>query len=314
VVALTDFDDTVSTTVGDGTDPFATDFDTHAGHALAAIQAHGQVVGILSNRAAGQITERCARVGFAHAPYVVGTYGYELLSPMGTPRIDRLFSPHREAITRLLGVARRTLLRVCGAGDDDPPTIEATIETVQGPVYVEVKGASAEYPEGLAQEYNFNRIVPAIRTRVVAALERSIRLARAREDVGQMRALSQLWGDERMGDSAAPGRFSWALKPTLARGKAYGLVRVLRAIGAESGELGDRCLVVYAGDHRRQDGQVMWAGKALERLSRGQALFAGVWAYPGWDSPGAPDESDLRVDGVQGVADTLTALAATVAR
>lgn len=247
VAVLTDFDGTVSETAGDGSDPFATSFDARAGHALARIQAHGQVVGILSNRAGGQITARSARVGFAHAPYVVGTYGYELLSPAGESRIDDLFLTYREVITRQLGVARRALVRLSGANDDVPPTIEATIETGQGPIYVEIKGACVEYPEGLAQEYNFNRITPDARTWITEELEHAIRLAMAREDASQMRGLSLLWGGERIGEPAAPGRYSWALKPMLARGKAYGLVRMLRTIRARSDQPGDRCLLIYMG-------------------------------------------------------------------
>jgi hypothetical protein len=307
---LTDFDSTISAQAGDGSNPFETGFEPQAGHALAALQGHGQLVGIISNRAASQITERCRRVGFAHAPFIVGTYGYELLLPTGTPHIDEQFIPHREIITRVLHAARQGLLTRYGLGDKSQLTAETTIQTAHGPVYLEMKGLCSEYPEGLAQEYNFNRVAPVTRAEMVRELEGCVREALASEDDERVRALGSAWGTQRSGDDpTVPGRFSWILKPTLSRAKAYGMVRLLRAIGEVGSMKAPACLVVYAGDNKQQDGQAMWAGKLLERISRRSLHFVGIWADPGWDTPGVSDESDLRVAGVSRVADAFMRLA-----
>lgn len=313
ITVLTDFDATVSAEAGDGSDPFATAFDPRAAHALASLQAHGQVVGVISNRGAGQIRARCRQAGFAHTPFIVGTYGYELLPPHGAPQIDHQFAPYHEIVTRVLRGVRVGLLRRAGLDSERQPDIETLLATPYGPVYLEMKGICADYPEGLAHEYNFNRIAPATRASLVRAAEDDARAALAREDPTLARALAALWGSACTSDPSLPGPCSWALKPILARAKAYGMVRLLRAIRAEGGWHGPACLVVYAGDHRHEDGHAMWAGKALERLTQGRMRFAGIWADAGRYVPGAPDESDLRVGGASGVAQTFARLATVVA-
>lgn len=316
IAILTDFDATVSAEAGDGADPFATTFDPHAGHALAALQAHGQVVGIISNRGAGQIIARCRQVGFAQAPFVVGTYGYELVPPGGVPEIDQQFTPFCEVITRTLRAVRQGLLRDAGLDTEQPPAIETTIATMDGPIYLEMKGLCTAYPEGLAHEYNFNRVAPVIRTNLVRAAETIASAALARADPMLARALAGMWGGAASSNPLLPGPFSWALKPALARAKAYGMVRLLRAMRAATAEEDQRdrsCLVVYAGDHQWEDGHAMWAGKVLERLTQGRMRFAGIWADAGRDMPGAPDESDLRVPGTRGVAGAFARLATLAA-
>ncbi|HEX9055891.1 MAG TPA: hypothetical protein VF818_00025 [Ktedonobacterales bacterium] len=313
IVVATDFDATVSAEADDGISPFTTAFNEDAGRALAMLQAHSQAVGIISNRAAGQIAERCWRAGFYTTPVIVGTYGYELRLPDGSSRIDEQFAAERDLVTAALHAVRRGMLATYGLADTDYHAVETTIPTPHGPVFLEIKGMCHDYPEGLAQEYNFNAIAPPKRTEMVAGLEQHMRGSLVSYDADRVRALMSVWGIESLGAPDRPGRYSWALRPAHTRAKAHGLIRLLRAIHDTALYQRPIGLLVYAGDHPEQDGQVMWAGKVLERVSHGDMRFVGIWAGSGADPLNASDPSDLHVAGVTGVASVLTRLAETVA-
>jgi hypothetical protein len=309
----TDFDSTVSREENGGDNPFLTTFDAAAGDALRSLQAQEQIVGIISNRAALPIVDRCRQMGFARQPYVVGTYGYEVLNADGEAAIDERFAPYRNVISDVLRHVRVGALRAYGLPTDHYRDVQSTIPTPNGPIFLEIKGQTDEYLEGIAQEYNLNMIAFHERPGAVALLDDLFRTASSGHPAGNSVELTRLWGRESEGDPHAPGHYSWVLRPHLIRAKAYGLTQLLRTCGSE-GPSGLRAeLLVYVGDHKQQDGQVMWAGKVLERLTRGGLRFAGVWAYPGFDTPGVRDESDLQVPGVPGVARLLKDLAQATA-
>jgi hypothetical protein len=314
ILVMTDFDSTVTSERGDRDNPFAASFDAQAGQALVSLQQHGQGVGIISNRAVRQIVRRCEQIGFDTLPLVAGTYGYEVRALSGESIIDRHFAPYREVITDVLFSMRQGLLSTYGLAAADYREVETTIPTPSGPVYLEIKGQCAAYPEGLAQEYNFNRMPPAERTSTVTQVERLVQLALSRHPRGQVESLLQVWGIVASGSPAASGHFSWALRPLLPRGKAYAFVRLL-ALAKSSEAGGGSCgLIMYIGNHKQEDGPAMWAGKVLERHAQGQMRFVGVWAREAADTdmPEVEDESDVRVEGVRGVAGVLMGLAAAV--
>jgi hypothetical protein len=185
-------DSTVSKEQGSGDNPFTTSLDEQSAHALVDLQRHGQVVGIMSNRAAGQIVRRCEEAGFEQPPLVVGTYRYELKTPAGGSVIDLRFWPYCDVITGVLRSVRNGFVSAYGLAAAEFHEVETTTPTAQGPIYLEIKGQSEEYPEGLAQEYNLNRIPPWERVSRAAQQERLMRTALAGHAASQIERLLNL--------------------------------------------------------------------------------------------------------------------------
>lgn len=310
---VNDFDDTLSLKGRDGgADPTESVLHPRSAKALARLAAHGADVGIISNRSTAQIARRLDAAGVT-ARAIVGTYGWELFradpgaAGGGHVSVDARFQPYRETISAVLQRIRTQLCAAVGLPDAAGDATDITLPTIDGPIILERKGVCPGFPEGLAHVYNFNRVPPTPRTHLAALLAEQFRAS-----AGELDILHDVWGmAAEAGQPERPGPFSLYFAPSAAKGKAYGLVTLLRAISAAQPTSPGVGLVLYGGDHDA-DAAAMEAAKRLESVTHGTVRAVGIWVKAATDQPLVRQRCDISVDGVDVYAEVLSSVAAAV--
>jgi len=314
-----DIDLTLSTGGGRGeSDPRRTAIREDTGAALRALEARGHIVGIITNRSGRQAARMLAERGVRTAE-IVGTYGMEVFHAdasdpaLGTATIDARFAPYARTITGLLRAVRETLYDTVGLTDDPGRAVEVEIPTAAGPILLERKGVCAAFPEGLAHVYNFN-LAADRRERGAYLARMTERYRAAMRAAPDGAALGRVWGLAPSATEPDDDRFSWALEPLVAQGKAYGMIALLRAARRRLDDPARIGLVAFAGDSDA-DAQAMRAAHLVAAVARHVAgreppRALGVWVRPeGADAPRAAAQADITVEGPPGYARLLGEMA-----
>jgi hypothetical protein len=311
IVLGNDIDLTLSTggPLGEA-DPRKTSIRADSGEALRALEAGGHIIGIVTNRSGRQAARMLAERG-VRAAEIVGTYGLETFHAdasapsLGVATVDARFALYAEAITTILRGVRETVYAHIGLHEDPGTVVELEAATPAGPLLIERKAVCDAFPEGLAHVYNVNLIADRpYRARLLARAEQRYRALAAESLAGQ--PLGRIWGllpPDPPGATPRDARFSWTLGPTVARGKAAGMIALLRAARRHMADPARIGLVTFAGDSDA-DAAAMRAAHLVSIVAGRERIRAlGIWARPA--EGGAPltqREADITVDGTDGYA------------
>lgn len=319
IVCGNDIDLTLSAGTRQGEDdPRKTAIREDTGAALRALEAHGHIVGIITNRSGRQAARLLAERGI-QAAEIVGTYGMEVFHAdasdpdLGTATVDARFAPYARPITTVLRAVREGLYRELGRPDEPGRAVEVEIPTATGPLLLERKAVCAAFPEGLAHVYNFNLVADKReRARYVARLEEGYQAA-ARDAFAGTDS-RPIWGVAPPETTPRDDRYSWAMEPLIAQGKGYGMTALIRAARRRLSAAQCIGMVTFAGDSNA-DGEAMRGARliaACARREQGRERLRtlGIWVRPeGKDAPVARERADIAVDGPEGYARFLLRLA-----
>jgi len=311
IVLGNDIDLTLSTGGPQGEDdPRRTAIRTDSGAALRALEARGHIIGIVTNRSGRQAARMLAEQG-VRAAEIVGTYGLETFHAdvsapsLGVATVDARFAPYAAAITSILRGVRETVYADIGLHEDPGNAVEIEAPTQAGPLLIERKAVCDAFPEGLAHVYNVNLIVDRpYRARLLARAEQRYHALAAGSLAG--RPLGRIWGllppDP---PSATPQdtRFSWTLGPSIARGKAAGMIALLRATRRRVADPARIGMVTFAGDSDADAAAMRAAHLVAMVAGRTRVRAFGVWVRAmGINAPLTQREADITVDGTNGYA------------
>ena len=321
IVLGNDIDLTLSTGGPQGEDdPRRTAIRPDSGAALRALEARGHIIGIVTNRSGWQAARMLAERGVCAAE-IVGTYGLETFHAdasapsLGVATVDARFAPYAQAITSILRGVREAVYADIGLHEDPGNAVEIATYTPMGPLLIERKAVCDAFPEGLAHVYNVNLIADRpYRARLLARAELRYRVLAAESLAG--RPLGRIWGllpPDPPGATPHDARFSWTLGPSIARGKAAGMIALLRAARRRVAHPARIGLVTFAGDSDADAAAMRAAHLVAMVAGQGRVRALGVWVCP--VEGGAPltqREADIAVDGTDGYARLLADLARAV--
>ncbi len=335
VLIVNDFDETISQGeppqdgYNQGDDPRRVIIHPKAGKALIEIAKSGGYNGIITNRGGADVAGKLAAIGL-HQTKIVGTFGWELYKQDDANgrrvEIDKKFLPYANVITQTLQVIREGFLEELGnprvAGDEayivvpTNPLGKTTKE--QGPMIIQQKGVSHEFPLGLANGYNFNLISrdTGIRKLLTKRIEETFQKVSLPDELLSIWAMR---GDgirnSRSADPDADLRFSRGFEPIIERGKGNAMVKLIRAVMKEQEKKGEQVekigLIYYAGDSD-PDAYAMRAARLIESLTRGEVRSIGVWTKGGSKAQEVEKKSDLQVVDVDAHAEILQGIAAAL--
>jgi len=321
IVLGNDIDLTLSTGGPQGEDdPRRTAIRPDTGAALRALEARGHIIGIVTNRSGRQAARMLAERG-VRAAEIVGTYGLEtfhadtLVPSLGVATVDARFAPYAETITTILRGVRETVYADIGLHEDLGNAVEVEAATAAGPLLIERKAVCDAFPEGLAHVYNVNLIADRpYRARLLARAEQRYRALAAQSLAGQ--PLGRIWGllpPDPPGATPHDARFSWTLGPSISRGKAGGMIALLRVARRRVADPARIEMVTFAGDSDADAAAMRAAHLVATVAGRERVRALGVWVRAmGIDAPLAEREADITVDGPDGYARLLADLARAV--
>ena len=321
IVLGNDIDLTLSTggPLGEA-DPRVTSIRADSGEALRALEARGHIIGIVTNRSGRQAARMLAARG-VRAAEIVGTYGLETFHAdaddpaLGVATVDARFAPYAEAITTILRGVRETVYADIGLHESHGNAVEVEVATPAGPLLIERKAVCDAFPEGLAHVYNVNLIADRpYRACLLTRAEQRYRALATAFLADQ--PLGRIWGllpPDPPNATPHDARFSWTLGPSIARGKAAGLIALLRAARRRVADPTRIGLVTFAGDSDADAAAMRAAHLVAAVAGRERVRALGVWVQAmGTGAPLAEREADITVDGTDGYARLLADLVGAV--
>lgn len=314
ICILNDYDLTVSDiNFGNGANPFLTRIYPQTAFALSYMEKNGAVIGAVSNRSGVQVAKRYINQRILH-PFIMGTYGMELYLPdysnasKGSSIIDERYDLFHTRITEISAKVRQAFFETCQVASSTTLEAEMEIITPFGKVYLENKGISPNFPQGLSQVYNLNEFSLESREKIVDSLISSYQKAQTVWEEMSGDELSKIWGVREFGDLNDKS-YSWSLSPLLEEGKLFGVTKILSAIeNIYKKHIG---FILYGGDEDADSEAMIGLGniKKLTVRSASDALNVfGVWVNPGSIHQKVVEACDIEVKGVSGYADFLTKL------
>lgn len=308
---VNDFDNTLSSMgPSGGLMPFDTHLHPIAATALTRLHELGEPIGVISNRSTDQILRLYGEAKIKPS-IISGSYGHVIAIPDSSESngyrkiIDERFIKHSSAINAVQAALRNTLLSlefIEGNPDrlDPEEIMYAQFGNHRFRIFVENKDPVEQLPYGLAVDYNMNELPPEERAKLVnlmrEAANKAIEELKLPQD--ELEAFQKLWGIHKDSDHPEEeGNYTFKTRPLSSVGKGTAMMRSLREI-ENSGTLGDIGLVIYGGDHPRDDKSAMHASQLLESISGGNFKAVGVLVNPDPSSERKIGYSDLRMRGV----------------
>lgn len=321
VLIINDFDGTVSQNgPSGGKNPFDTILHPDCGKALLVMQQHGAIIGAISNRSGTQIARFYQAAGFEKPPYIMGTYGMELYEPevdnprQGNTTVDPRFEEYKDLITKILLNLRTQLLQYINfSGSFDVGAIEVELPSQFGPIFIENKAACLEYPAGLVNVYNLNRVEPPARVELVQKMDEWFKKFVGQiSDQDRLASLLKIWGINKYGDPGDKGNYTWSIEPLFLEGKAEGMGRLFSEIEKREQLFLPFGLIMYAGDSD-MDAGAMNEARNIANSTNHHMEAVGIWVESSEGQTLAEQTSDIQLNSVDEYAKVLTQMARVLA-
>lgn len=326
IIIANDIDLTISNGGVDGEDdPRKTRLHPKAAKALKEMEKHGQYIGVISNRSGWQVAGMLMEADIKHAE-VIGTFGIEqfILNPKSPHRgaaiIDERFQVYSEPVTLFLRSMRLFLLDKLEQKESTKLHVEVEIPTQNGPIILERKGLCDTFPEGLAAGYNFNLVSPSVRTELVKHMQQHFSALTADAMIHhpvRTMALLNVWRMNHDHDPDESGRYSLKFEPHIKQVKGYGMEHLLRGLRERIDDEVKIGLIIFAGDDNADAEAMRVAANAVafynkDLISHRPIQSVGIWVKPQEDKPTVHEQADMIVDGPDGYAEVLEAMAGVV--